>query len=544
MSKFKVFYSWQSDLPGNVTRYFIRKCIDDAIVHAKEADAIEAERDEATKDMTGSPNIVTALFSKIDECDLFVADVSLCFTCNTKRTNGKEIIKHSPNPNVLLELGYAVKRLGWEKVICLCNTTFGIEYPFDIAHNRITTFCLEGKNKDSVKRDISKILYSNIQKMRNQNPITKAGFANHIIGSYDFDQQKVIKSVKSIEIGKKDSFILHNDELIERSIQLISDINEINNRINNYKMAEEDLKQLDVSMPDELISKFQISDSDILAINKSIEPFFGKKVLVKWEEIERDKKLIQKWLNINIEDSFFDLGNLTRTINDFLTRNALNGLECEKEKYYKLQELSDNLMLLEVRIGYLNTFDDMKFIPLAIQNISETMDSDIHITVNIEIGEPVNPDEHLIYGEYEGIQGSLCQSEDDVGILNELFLLEEDGIIHSEDNLANTIVHIPEIPVFDGKGFSVPSKTEKDYKEELEEYIAREDGKGYYEFDVRTLNPKECRWLSTGILIKPIDGVVVLNYRINSSHSNGQLSGKLELKDEDGLLKIEKQRHK
>ena len=31
-------------------------------------------------DTTGSPNIVTTLFSKIDECDLFVADVTLCFT--------------------------------------------------------------------------------------------------------------------------------------------------------------------------------------------------------------------------------------------------------------------------------------------------------------------------------------------------------------------------------------------------------------------------------------------------------------------------------
>ena len=31
MQTFKIFYSWQSDLPGNKTRNFIRECIDEAI---------------------------------------------------------------------------------------------------------------------------------------------------------------------------------------------------------------------------------------------------------------------------------------------------------------------------------------------------------------------------------------------------------------------------------------------------------------------------------------------------------------------------------
>ena len=106
MQKFKIFYSWQSDLPGNKTKNFIRECIDEAIDVAQESEAIEAERDEATTGTTGSPNIVTTLFSKIDNCDLFIADLSLCFT--EDRQNEKK----SPNPNVLLELGYAVKTLG------------------------------------------------------------------------------------------------------------------------------------------------------------------------------------------------------------------------------------------------------------------------------------------------------------------------------------------------------------------------------------------------------------------------------------------------
>lgn len=86
------------------------ECIDEAIDLAQESEAFEAERDEATTGTTGSPNIVTTLFSKIDNCDLFIADLSLCFT--EDRQNEKK----SPNPNVLLELGYAVKTLGWGQV--------------------------------------------------------------------------------------------------------------------------------------------------------------------------------------------------------------------------------------------------------------------------------------------------------------------------------------------------------------------------------------------------------------------------------------------
>ena len=58
---FKVFYSWESDLPSSKNRAFIRGCIDKAIELADKAETIEAERDEATKGLTGSPDIVTIL---------------------------------------------------------------------------------------------------------------------------------------------------------------------------------------------------------------------------------------------------------------------------------------------------------------------------------------------------------------------------------------------------------------------------------------------------------------------------------------------------
>lgn len=49
---------------------------------------------------------------------------------------------HVPNPNVLIELGYAIKVLGWSKIICLFNSETGNieDLPFGINHNRVTPY--------------------------------------------------------------------------------------------------------------------------------------------------------------------------------------------------------------------------------------------------------------------------------------------------------------------------------------------------------------------------------------------------------------------
>jgi len=55
-----------------------------------------------------------------------------------------------PNPNVVFELGYAVQRLGWERVICVANTHFGaIEaLPFDVRQRRVKGYTLDPNTSD------------------------------------------------------------------------------------------------------------------------------------------------------------------------------------------------------------------------------------------------------------------------------------------------------------------------------------------------------------------------------------------------------------
>ncbi len=521
MGKFKIFYSWQSDLPRSKARNFIRECIDEAIELAEESEAIDAERDEATKGTTGSPNIVTTLFSKIDDCDLFVADVSLCFTCDAKAE------KKSPNPNVLLELGYAVKTLSWDRVICLCNTDFGNDYPFDIEHNRITPFSFEGKSKKEVKGEISKIIFTNIRDIRKLKPRAKVGMATHILGTYDFEEHFVKDSLTPIVIGEQEGYLLHNAELFEEAKKLFTEVQELNRQVTPTHISYESI----TSDSTETIGVTITSD----ALDALSKMFKSKETPAVWRDAQEDIKLIKNWLGVDVTEDFFFLGNLkyvTQGYNPLDTSPTLAGSDAEKEKYSKLRQLSRCLTCLDVRTTYLKTFDNMLFIPVAIQNISALQDENIRVVLNVESGEIIEPTEKLVWSEYDGIQGLLCReddNDDDVGIICELFGLKEDGFIHTEDTPYNPARHSVKVPIMTANGFGYPEKSEKDYASELQEFIATTNGLDYYEFDVSSLRPGECKWLCCGLLIKPASETVKITYHIHSTHSAGDLCGTFEV---------------
>ena len=134
MAKQTVFYSWQSDLPNGSNRSFIERCLSKALSELKGAHPkLDPCLDRDTADVPGSPDIAATILDKIDNCSVFVCDVSIV-------QEGKRAM---PNPNVVFELGYAVQRLGWERVICVANTHFGAieRLPFRTAD------CCFGKNR-------------------------------------------------------------------------------------------------------------------------------------------------------------------------------------------------------------------------------------------------------------------------------------------------------------------------------------------------------------------------------------------------------------
>jgi len=145
-----VFYSWQSDLPYDVGREPIQLALIAAIgLVADDATLIvRPELDFDTEGLPGSPSVVSAILRKIDESTVFVGDVTPTFK---RFTEGAERI--SPNPNVLLELGYALKRLGRERILLVLNSAYGSpeQLPFDLRGDRIIPFRL-GESSVLVER--------------------------------------------------------------------------------------------------------------------------------------------------------------------------------------------------------------------------------------------------------------------------------------------------------------------------------------------------------------------------------------------------------
>ena len=125
-----IFYSWQSDLPNKSNRGLIKDCLEKAVKKLGIEAEIDFNVDRDTKDTPGTPDIIKTIFDKIEKSHIFICDISII--------NSEFISRKTPNPNVLIELGYAAKVLTWDRVICIYNTDYGSfeDLPFDIRQRR------------------------------------------------------------------------------------------------------------------------------------------------------------------------------------------------------------------------------------------------------------------------------------------------------------------------------------------------------------------------------------------------------------------------
>ena len=185
-----IFFSWQSDLDTKTHRNFIEKCVRKSIKSLNKENELHIflEYDRDTLGLLGSPDISSSIFDKIKKCTLFIADIS-----NITSSANRSI----PNPNVLIELGYAINILGWEKIICFFDINTGSieQLPFDIRQKRILAFNPLQENED---KKIISILNENIISLYSQGKL-----ANPLV---DYMKGKIDKCF--LDISKKLSNLL------------------------------------------------------------------------------------------------------------------------------------------------------------------------------------------------------------------------------------------------------------------------------------------------------------------------------------------------
>ena len=141
-----VFYSWQSDTLSKYNRGFIEGTLKKAVKQIRDDETIVVEPvvDRDTANVPGAPEIASSIFDKIDNASVFVADVSII------NQEGKKC----PNPNVLIELGYAAKALGWSNIILVMNTAYGAvsELPFDLRARRTVCYSVSDRDADKTEQ--------------------------------------------------------------------------------------------------------------------------------------------------------------------------------------------------------------------------------------------------------------------------------------------------------------------------------------------------------------------------------------------------------
>lgn len=140
----KVFYSWQNDLKPN--RDFIGDCLKEAL------QGTSWEIETATRDVKGAVDIADTIIEKIDQSDAFIADVSIIGEVNGKKVS---------NPNVMYELGYAAKVIGWDKIILIANKNTTPEtrhLPFDIMTRLVMLNNMTKADKSLMTNELRRII--------------------------------------------------------------------------------------------------------------------------------------------------------------------------------------------------------------------------------------------------------------------------------------------------------------------------------------------------------------------------------------------------
>ncbi|MBE5775574.1 MAG: hypothetical protein E7337_16895 [Clostridiales bacterium] len=211
-----IFYSWQNDLQASTHRYYLDKCIQSALTSLEKEAHVYMEYDRDTMGLMGSPDITESIFSKIDKAVMFVCDISII--------NSDSSSKKTPNPNVLIELGYAASKLGWERIICLFDSESGKidELPFDLRQKRITPY---NPNNPNEQKRISDIIAHNIKDLFVQgklfNPLN-----DYMKGKIDKCFLDIGKQLANLQFGTyslqeglssiRDLLALSEEELVDR----------------------------------------------------------------------------------------------------------------------------------------------------------------------------------------------------------------------------------------------------------------------------------------------------------------------------------------
>jgi hypothetical protein len=163
--RIKIFYSWQSDIPFN--NQAIRDSLKLAIIDLEKEENIPSiVVVDSTSNFVGATHIPDSILLEIADSDIFICDLAII---------GKSDIssRNIPNLNVSIELGYAVAKLSWNRMVVIFNEELGtvpIDIPFDIAKRSVLLVKIKDKNDTEGKGNLKAKLREWLKRIILENP--------------------------------------------------------------------------------------------------------------------------------------------------------------------------------------------------------------------------------------------------------------------------------------------------------------------------------------------------------------------------------------
>lgn len=509
-STFTIFYSWQSDLPNSTTRGLIESSIEAAVRSLRNTVSVYADRD--TQGVTGSPDIVQTIFSKIDECDVFVADVTSVATYHHLDKDGNETdrLKATPNANVMIELGYATQVVGWDNIICIMNDDYNHdgEIPFDIEHHRLTHFSLSGKEKAEVRKQLRDIIADTVMNVMENGKRVRPQFSNISIGSWNSEIKAVSKNLIPYNVHASGPAKAVKEVMLDTVRMLLENIQTAKVRnTDELPPAEEIAPEQEDVQSEKIITKDGI---ELTPLPSKILLDFNKWSPVVIQEKEKIDTIaeIMTYLGIEVGMEIFDFGGLKCKFSMVPGWGSeYDGTAEEKQKHDNYVEMVATLARIQMLETYLKTFDGLILLPLAAQNESSISDSDITISIQIEnsTAEAIYPTAELICDDLKGVEGYVYEDG-----LVEMTLAQNDTVDiknSRDDRFWGMEDQRGEMDAMLRGGINAqPRYTEEDYVRELSRYIASPEVESpdMFSFHIPTLHAKESKWLSNMIILRPL----------------------------------------
>jgi hypothetical protein len=241
----RIFYSWLSDLPDDTNQHFIEEALRTAATNAAGGHSLKIEPvlDRDANGIGGSPNILHEILEKIDQCDIFVCDISII-------NHGAEF-RRTPNPNVMFELGYALKTRGWKRIILIMNDAYGSyrDLPFDLEKRRIVPFTLNKDGtgrKNEVRRELEKKIEIQIGMILKEEQFQSANPSEENVDKTERFLEKAKKLEEQKQFEKFREQWLHSVQGLEDVHKSVSSVIELIKR--NYRREGLTFKGLGINL--------------------------------------------------------------------------------------------------------------------------------------------------------------------------------------------------------------------------------------------------------------------------------------------------------